>query len=704
MSIRLLSPGWARPLARVLLIAGAAPLSAQTPVPSGPVAPPAPMPLRAAVIPPFQEATLPNGVRVVLVENHRQPSVVFRLVMPAGTIHDPANKAGTSALVATLLTKGAGARSAEQFATAIENTGGGLQAISDDDYLSIFGSVLSNATPLALSLLGDAVARPTFAPTEVTLAQTQTLSGLQLSGGSPGFLAGKTFRAGLYGAHPYGVTPTATTVRAITRADIQQFHAAYVRPQGALLVVAGDITMAQLKAWTATAFAGWTGAPAGQRRLPPPPPPRKGPEIILVHRPGSVQSNVLVGNLAIGPADSLRLPAELALQVLGGGSDGRLFKILREQKGWTYGAYASLTRPRGIGRVEANAEVRTVVTDSAVREMLAQLTRIGREPIPATELEDTRGGMVGSFPLALETPGGLAALVAFVKLYGLPANYLQTYRPRLSRVTASDVAAAARRVVRPSEALIVVVGDGVALYDKLAKIAPVTLRNADGDVLQPSDLVPTSSGPAAFDVTRLKAHRDSFVITMQGQTLGHAVTAVSATSNGWAFEELTAVGGGMVQMRSVLESDAQLTPRSLQQSGTVQGQSVATAIEFADGKARGRAQNVTPTGPATKAIDLAIPAGTVVADAIRTIVPLFRWNAQSRQTLTVFTPATGVVEPFTLTVVGSESVTVPAGTFECWKIEQTGGPAPAVYYLSKTDNRVVQFGSPVQPVLIQLAK
>lgn len=491
MNASLVLPGKRCILTAILLLASHHPLRAQSPA-----APPPPMPLRAAEIPPFQEATLPNGVRVVLVESHRQPTVVFRLVLPAGAVHDPADKAGTSALVATLLTKGAGTRSAEQFAAAIENAGGSLQAVSDDDNLSIFGSVLSDAAPLAFSLLGDAVSRPTFAPTELTLAQTQTLSGLQLNSAAPAFLAAKTFRAGLYGAHPYGVTPTATTVRAITLADVQRFHAAHVRPRGALLIVAGDVTMAQLKAWTGAAFAGWTGGTAAQRLLPPPASPRKAPQIILVHRPGSVQSNVLIGNLAVGPADSVRLAAELALQVLGGGSDGRLFKLLREQKGWTYGAYASMTRPRGIGRFEASAEVRTAVTDSAVREMLAQLSRIGSEPIPAKELEDTRGGMLGSFPRALETPGGLAGMVAFVKLSGLPANYLQTYRPRLSRVTAKEAAAAARRVVRPAEALIVVVGDAAALYDKLAAIAPVTLQSINGDTLQPADLTSKRTGGA----------------------------------------------------------------------------------------------------------------------------------------------------------------------------------------------------------------
>jgi zinc protease len=476
--------------AALLLAAGSSLLMAQAPS-----TPPAPLPLRSASLPPFQEMTLRNGVRMLLVENHRQPSVVFRLVMPAGARYDAAGKSGTAALLATLLTKGAGSRTAEQFAAAIENTGGGLQAVVDSDFLNVFGSVLSDAAPLAFTLLGEAVTRPTLAPAEFALAQAQSLSGLQMSSASPAFLATTTLLAGLYGTHPYAAVPTPATVRAITPDDVRQFHTSHVRPRGALLVVAGDITPAQLRAWAGAAFASWTGAPPASGAAAPAPPSRRRAEIVLVHRPGSVQSNILIGNLALGPADSSRLAAELALQVLGGGSDGRLFKVLREQKSWTYGAYASMSRPLGLGLFQASAEVRTAVTDSAVTEMLAQLARLGREPIPTKELEDTRSGMVGSFPLAIETPGGLAALVAFVKLYGVPADYLQSYRLKLSRVTSAQVTAAARRVVRPDEALIVVVGDAVALYDKLAAIAPVTLRSADGRALQPAELMPKRTPP-----------------------------------------------------------------------------------------------------------------------------------------------------------------------------------------------------------------
>ncbi|MCC6244711.1 MAG: insulinase family protein [Gemmatimonadaceae bacterium] len=667
-----------------------------------PTTAPAPLPLRPATMPPFQEATLANGVRVVLVENHRTPLVVFRLALPAGTAFDPVGKTGTATMVASLLTQGAGARSADEVAAAIEGVGGLMIAAADDDFLSVYGSTLSNHAPLALGLLGDAVARPAFHEKELELVRARTLSTLQLSAGSPAALASKFFRAGLYGAHPYGASATPTTVRAITRADVQQFHASRVRPRGALLVVAGDITLAQLTTLANAAFAGWTGAPVGVATTPAPP-LRSRPEIVLVHRPGAVQSNVLMGNLVPGPMDGTRMAAEVATQVVGGGSDGRLFRILREQKGWTYGAYASLSRPRGTARFEASADVRTEVTDSTVREMRAQLERLSTEPIPQAELDDKRNGMVGSFPLAVETPQGMAELVAMVKQYGLPNDYLATYRQKMSVLTPAQVSMAARRVVRPQEALVVVVGDGVKLYDKLATIAPVTLRTTDGDPLQPTDLAPKTV-LQNFDLSKLVPRKDSFVVLVQGQAAGYVAVDVESVEGGWLVRERTDLMGGVVTQRSTLRNDATLAPVSIEQTGSMQGQQTGAQLSYRDGRAKGTVRAPTPTGIEAREVDAELPKGTLAAEALQLALPLFRWADGARFTVSIFNSAKRATETLTLTVIGSESVTVPAGTFECWKIEQTGGDAPVIYHLAKNPTRLIKISPVGQPIEIRLAK
>src|SRR5205814_7532711 len=190
------------------------------------------------------------------------------------------------------------------------------------------------------------------------------------------------------------------------------------------------------------AFPGWHGAPPAAP-APRPVPARTATDILLVHRPGSTQANIVLGNPTILPTDPLYYPARVATQVLGGGADSRLFLILREQKSWTYGAYASLHRYRGLGYWQATAEVRTEVADSALRELLHQIERIRTEVIPASEPAATKGFLVGTFPLTIETPSQIASQVANVKLLGLGDDYLRLYRDRLAAVTALQARASA---------------------------------------------------------------------------------------------------------------------------------------------------------------------------------------------------------------------------------------------------------------------
>ncbi len=668
-----------------------------------PTSPPAPAPLKPASLPAFQEATLENGVKLVLVENHQNPVIAFRLTMPAGGIYDPADRAGMSTGLASLLTKGAGARSAEEIASAIESAGGSLTAFSDDDFLSVSGSVLSNSAPLAFELLGDVVARPTLSEEEVELARTQALSGLQLELADPAALAGRFFAKGLYGEHPYGRAATPTSVRAITREGLRAFHAARVKPQGAVLVVAGDITMASLKTLTARSFTGWTGAPAPAPALVAPP-TRTAAEIVLVHRPGSVQSNLLVGNLALGPVDPMRFPATVANRVLGGSSDARLFMVLREQKSWTYGAYSGLSRPRGIGTFQANAEVRTEVTDSALVEMLAQLRAISATPIPVTELQPAKNALAGGFPLRIETSQQLAEQVAVMNLYGLPADYLQTYRTRIEAVTPAQAQQAAARVVQPDKALIVVVGDGTKLYDKLAAVAPVRIVSVEGDPMTKADLTPRALG-LALDFSKVAARRDSFVVMVQGNALGSSVYSVEQSGSGWVLREATNIMNGMVDQRTTLETDASLTPTSLVQSASMQGQALNTNITFDKGRASGSAMTPSQTGPTTVAVDAVLPPGTIDSDALQFALPLFRWQDEASFTVNIFNAGKNAVTPTTLMVVGSESVTVPAGTFDTWKIEQKGSENTTMFYVTKdAAHRLVKIAPVGQPIEVVLAK
>lgn len=670
--------------------------------PPFPTKPPAAEPVKPAEFPPFQEATLANGLRVVLVESHRQPVLSLSLSFPAGNALEPAGKEGLADLVAGLLTKGAGTRSADEIAEAIEGVGGSIGAAAGPDFLTVRADVLSSNAPLAFEILGDAVVRPTFPDREVELLRTQTLSALQLELSQPASLASRFFARELYGKNAYARRPTPASVQAITRADLVAFQRARLRPRGGLLVVAGDITMADVQRLAARSLAGWMGGvPAAESAVAPPVPTRT--EILLVHRPGSVQSNIVAGNTTFLPTDRRFYATTVANKVLGGGADSRLFLILREQKSWTYGAYSNLDRPKGIGAFQATAEVRTEVTDSALVELLAQLRRIGAEPVPAAELDAAKGALVGSFPLTIETADQVAAAVTRAKLLGLPADYLQSYRPRLAAVTPAQLQAAARSAIRPGAALVVVVGDGTKLYDRLKAIAPVRIVSADGTPLAPSELE-TRAAALPLDLGKLAPRSDSFTVMMQGNPLGWQKTALEKTPAGYRYTDETRIAT-FVQQSTELTFSGTGEMQAVKQSGKFQGQDTKVDVSYAGGRARGSAQTPSRDGVKSVTVDAALPAGVVDDNAVQALVPALRWAPDARFDMTVFSPGKNAVRPMTLAVKGTEKVTVPAGTFDVYRAELTGGEQPVTMYVTTAaPNRVVKLSLTGTPLEIVLAK
>ena len=667
-----------------------------------PTSPPPAAPVKPATFPPFQEAVLANGVRVVLVERHDQPVLSLSLAFPAGESYAPAGKEGLANMTAALLTKGAGTRSAEEIASAIEGVGGTLEASAGLDFLTVETDVLSGDAPLAFALLGDVVARPTFPEKEVELQRTQTLSALQLDLSAPSRIAQRTFRRVLYGQSPYARSATPGSVRGLTRADLVQFQATRLRPTGALLVVAGDITMARVKQLAADAFKGWTGPAAAPLKLPAPP-ARTATQIVLVNRPASVQANILAGNATWSAADPRFYAATVANKVLGGGADARLFDVLREKHGWTYGAYSNLARNRGIGYFQASTEVRTEVADSALVELLAQLKRIGAEPVPATELDAAKNALVGSFPLTIETAGQVASQVSTMKLLGLPPDYLRTYRTRLAAVTAAQAAAAAKSTIRPAQALVVVVGDGAKLYPKLKGIAPVTLVSVDGTPMSPADLE-VKTGALDLDLSKLVARTDSFAVMVQGNPLGFTRTALEKTPGGYRYTDQTQIAS-LVQQSTTLAFSDRVEMQSLTQTGKVQGQDTKVEVAYAGGHAKGSATIPSPQGAKTTAVDATLPAGAIDDNAVQALVPAMKWAPGAKFALTIFSASKNAVRPATLTVTGTDKVTVPAGTFDAYRAELAGADQPITMYVTATaPYRVVKIavaGSPLEIVLVK---
>lgn len=681
--------------ASLVTLAGAA--HAQVPT----TAPP-PGPVKPAAIPAFQEATLPNGLRIMLVQSSRQPVLSLALMLPAGDAYDPAGKEGLASTVASVMTKGAGARSADDVSSAIEGVGGSIGAGSSADFMTVRTNVLAENAPLAFELLADAVARPTFASAEVELARTQSLSALQLEQSQPSSLAARFFAAQLFGAHPYGKRPTPASMRALTVNDLRAFQKTRLVPSGALLVVAGDVSLARTRELAAKYFGSWTGAaPATARR--PQLPTRARTEILLIHRPGSVQSNIVVGNLTYAPANPNYYALTVSNKILGGGADGRLFKTLREEKSWTYGAYSALTRNHDIGTFEATAEVRNAVTDSALTELLRLERSLGTTAVASVELDAGKGSLVGSLPLQLETAQGIAEQVGRYTMLGLPKDFLRTLRPRLSAVTAQQVLAASKQYMRPEQSLIVVVGDGAVIYDKLAKIAPVRIVTAQGDAMTAADLAPRTAA-LPVDVTKLVPGTDSFTVLVQGQAFGFQTNTLAKTASGFSYRTRVSIGP-IIQQTVDVSFGNDLAPQLVKASGKMQGQDVSVDVAYAGGRAKGTGVSPSATGMKTVTVDTTIAAGVLDDNMISALIPGLRWVPDAKFAVTIFDATSGTLKQLSLAALASESVTVPAGTFAVLRVEVTGQEQPMTMYVTAAaPHRIVKMTLPGQPVEFVLVK
>jgi zinc protease len=472
----------------------AALVAACAPAPPAPPAEPAPpvgipatmpglLPEHPIAFPDFTELTLANGLTVIHVPHGVQPIANLTLYLPVGAADDPAAHAGLAMMAADLLRQGTETRTAEQISEAIEGVGGSLWTDADADFLTISSTVLADDLPLAFDIVADITLRPTFPPEELDLVLQRTLSGLRAQLGEPGEIARRRFVQEVYGeGHPYGTSPTPASVQGVTRDRLVALHDRAFRPDAALLVVAGDVELDRARALAEAHFGDWR--PGAQPRPALPAPADPGPSrIALVHRPGSVQATIRVGHLGVRADEPDYFALEVMNRVLGGGFTSRLMQRLRDELGWTYGAGSGFTRPRDVGVFSVNTEVRTAVADSAVAEILAQLRALRDRPMDPAEMGSAVSYLIGSFPLGIETAGQIAGQIARARLIGRPPEHITEYRERIREVTPEDVTRAARRHVDPDRAVIVVVGDAVALLPRLRAIAPVVLYDVEGDPL-----------------------------------------------------------------------------------------------------------------------------------------------------------------------------------------------------------------------------
>ncbi len=299
----------------------------------------------------------------------------------------------------------------------------------------------------------------------------------------PGFLAQEAYNRVVFGAHPAGRMMTPAALDRITRDGVVNFYTTRYAPDEAIIGVVGDVTLADIKKRLESRLAGWTKK--GNLQLGVVDPPEMGPaKVTLVDRPGSVQTNLIVGTQMISRTSPDYDVLKLADSIIGGGPTGRLFLNLREDKGYTYGAYSRMTTLRYRGDWSASTEVRTDVTEPALTEMMKEIARMGGERIPDKEFADKKRSLVASFALSLETPAAILSNYITSYIYKLPSDYWDKYPARVMAITQEQVQAAAKKYLDASGLQIVAVGDGKKIAEGLKKFGKVETFDADGKAIQ----------------------------------------------------------------------------------------------------------------------------------------------------------------------------------------------------------------------------
>jgi len=432
-------------------------------------------------VPEVKRFRLKNGLRVILAESHKLPLVGVEMVVRTGNGANPPDKAGLADLVADMLDEGTATRSATAIAEEIAQLGATLSTNATWDASSLSVSALSENIDRALEVWTDVLLQPSFSEEDLARVRENLLSTLARRKDSPPLVAGLTFARALYGQrHPYGwpANGTEESVRRLTRGDVQAFFQEYYRPNNAVLVVAGDIKEAELRAKMEKRLAGWKAKPIPAVKISKAP-AVEATRIFLVDKAGAPQSSIRLGLVGIERKSPDYYRALVMNQILGG-TFKRLTLNLRETKGWTYGVASMFEARRTPGPWTAGGEFVANHTADSVTEILKEISLLRTDEVGDRELKETKDEIVRAFPARFATANQVAAQMAALAVYDLPDKDLENFSARIASVTAADVRKTAQKYLRPDHLVVVVVGDRTTIEPSLRKIADVDLRDLDG--------------------------------------------------------------------------------------------------------------------------------------------------------------------------------------------------------------------------------
>ncbi|SFI87099.1 M16 family metallopeptidase [Olleya namhaensis] len=503
------------------------------------------------------EFELKNGLKVLIVENHKLPRVSYSLTIDNQPITE-GDKAGTSAMLGAMLGNGTTSIAKDAFNEEIDFLGARLNFSSD----GAFASGLSKYSDRILELMADAAINPLFNGEEFEKEKERVLEGLKSNEKSVDAVAGRVGSALSYGVkHPYGEFISEETVNNIDLNNVRAFYQKYFNPNNAYLVIVGDVDFKTVEKQVKKYFKKWDKGIDFSTNLITPSPNVANTQIDFVDMPNAVQSNVaLTNNVVLEMNDPDYHAVLIANKILGGGFNSYLNMNLREANGWTYGARSSIGTSRyGASRFSASTAVRNMVTDSTVIETLKEIKRIKNEPVTAEALANAKAKYVGDFVLALESPQTIARYALRIKLNKLPSDFYKTYLSKINAVTVEDVQRVANKYFKPENARIIIVGKGsevisglektgipINYYDKYANPvakpefskpipAGVTAKtvlnnyitaiggtnniNMVNSVKMDGDFVIQGAPPLTVELKKTKDNKESMEVAMQGMVM-----------------------------------------------------------------------------------------------------------------------------------------------------------------------------------------
>jgi len=413
----------------------------------------------------YQSFTLDNGLKVILVENHKVARISYQLTVDVDPILEK-DAIGYVSMTGNLMRSGTTNRTKVEIDESVDFIGSQLSTYQN----GIYGLTLTKHKDEFLQILSDVLLNPSFPTEEIEKSKKQTISGLVSSKTNPEFIANRVGQKLRNGNHPYGEIETEETINNITRNHLVNYYNAYYKPNVSYLVIVGDVKLKQAKKDAKKYFGSWKKGEVAKHEYQFPN-KNVGTRVVLVHKEGAVQSYIDITypiNLKVGDKDAI--PAVLANDVLGSGVfSARLLSNLREDKGYTYGAYSNLSRDPLVGHFSAYAQVATDVTGDAVNQFIIEMNRMDNEPVDNETLNLFKTVRTGSLARSLEKPQTIARFAVNTMKYSLPADYYQKYFENIDAVTNEQIQAVSKKYIDANQAIIVVVGDKEKVLESLKK-------------------------------------------------------------------------------------------------------------------------------------------------------------------------------------------------------------------------------------------